>query len=102
MDEHVAHAIVRALRHRAIDVLTVGEANRLADADDEHLAFALSEGRVTFTQDADFLAFASRGHPHADIAYAPQGTPLRELIQGLTLIAQVLSAEEMVGRVEFL
>jgi hypothetical protein len=83
-------------------VLTAGEANRLADPDEDHLSLTLATGRVIFTQDEDFLALAANRLPHAGIAYARQGTPIRELIQGLTLIAQVLTAEEMVGRIEFL
>ncbi len=33
----------------------------LGASDEEHLAFALAEGRVIFTQDADFLRLAAEG-----------------------------------------
>lgn len=42
----------------------------LGASDEEHLAFALAEGRVIFTLDADFLRLAAAGHEHAGIAYA--------------------------------
>lgn len=51
-DEHISRAVVRGLRQRGINVLSVAEANRLGATDEEHLAFALAEGRVVFTHDA--------------------------------------------------
>lgn len=101
-DEHVSKAVVRALRRRDIDVLTVAEAQRLGASDQNIMAFALSEGRIIFTQDDDFIRLAADGHPHAGIVYAQQGTSIRQIIQGLTLISQVLSAAEMAGQIEFL
>jgi uncharacterized protein with PIN domain len=101
-DEHVSKAVIRGLRQRGVDVLTVPEANKLGATDEEHLAFALAEGRVVFTQDDDFLRLASSGKAHAGIVYAPQHTPIGEIIQGLMLIFQVLEAEDMIGNVEYL
>ena len=101
-DEHVAKAVIRGLRQRGVDVLTVPEANKLGVDDEGHLAFALLESRVVFTQDDDFLRLASSGNAHAGIVYAPQHTPIGEIIQGLMLIYQVLEAEEMIGKVEYL
>jgi len=101
-DEHVAKAVARGLRQRGVDVLTVAEANRLGAADEEHLAYAFAEGRVVFTQDNDFLRLASLGKTHAGIVYAPQHTPIGEIITGLMLIYHVMEAEEMMGNVEYL
>ncbi len=36
-DEHVARAVVRSLRQRGVDVLTVPEADLLGASDEEHL-----------------------------------------------------------------
>ena len=102
MDEHVSKAVIRGLRQRGIDVLSVPEANMLGASDEEHLAFALSERRVLFTQDADFLRLSAKGQQHAGIAYAKQGVPVGDIIQGLMLIVQVLDAEEMKGKIEYL
>jgi hypothetical protein len=70
--------------------------------DEEHLARALSEHRVIFTQDDDFLRLHSAGAEHAGIVYAPQGTPVGAIVQGLMLLYQVLSPEDMRQHVEFL
>ena len=102
MDEHVAKAVIRGLLQRGVDVLSVVEANMLGAKDHEHLEFALKQRRVVFTQDDDFLQLAARGHAHAGIVYAPQHTAVREIIQGLMLIYQVIEAEEMVNHCEFL
>jgi hypothetical protein len=36
-DEHIARAVVRGLRQRGVDVLTVVEAGLLGDSDEAHL-----------------------------------------------------------------
>jgi hypothetical protein len=45
---------------------------------------------------------AASGASHAGIAFAPQGAPIGTIISGLLLIGSVVSAEEMVGSVEFI
>lgn len=57
--------------------------------------------RALFTQDADFLRLAAGGAAHAGIVYAHQQTPIGRIIRGLVLVHQMLSAEEMVDKVEF-
>lgn len=101
MDEHVPFAVTQGLRRRGVDVLTVQEAAMHAASDEEYRAFALSQGRVIFTQDADFLRLHAAGLHHAGIAYAPQQTPVGDMIRGLILIAEVLEASEMAGHVEY-
>jgi uncharacterized protein DUF5615 len=101
-DEHVAKAVVRGLRERGVDVLTAAEAKMLGAADEEHLRRALQDFRVVVTQDHDFLRLHANGLEHAGIAYAPQGTPIGEIIRGLMMVYQVLDAQEMSRHVEFL
>lgn len=101
-DEHVAKAVIRGLRQRGVNVLAAQEAGKLAAEDREHLALALVEHRVVFTQDDDFLRLASTGQDHAGIVYAPQHTPIGVIIRGLMLIHQVLEAEDMTDNIEFL
>ena len=74
----------------------------LGAGDAAHLAFAFSQGRVIFTQDDDFLRLAAQGHEHAGIVYAHQRTAIGDIVRGLVLICNVLSAEEMSGNIEFL
>ncbi len=101
-DEHVAMAVVRGLRQRGVDVLTVVEAGMLSASDVEHVMRARNDGRVIVTQDDDFLRLHAEGVEHRGIVYAPQGTSIGDLIRGLMLIYEVLDAEEMRGNVEFL
>jgi uncharacterized protein with PIN domain len=101
-DEHIARAVVRGLRQRGVDVLTVPEAGLMGAPDVEHLRFAVRVQRVIITQDDDFLRLAAAGEPHAGIVYAPQHTPVGTIIRGLMLIVRVLDAAELQGRIEFL
>jgi len=101
-DEHVHRAVIRGLRQRGVDVLTVSEAGLLGAPDAEHLHRAQQEGRVIFTQDDDFLRLAAAGANHPGIVYAPQRTPVGLIVQGLMLIFQVLEPVEMQRHVEYL
>ena len=102
VDEHVGSVIVLGLRRRGVDVMTVTEAGMRGSNDEAQLAFALNAGRVTVTQDRDFLRLAASGMPHAGIVYAQQGMPIGIIIGGLLLIYNVLSAEEMMDSVEYI
>lgn len=102
MDEHVPRAVTEGLRRRGVDVLSAREAGMLEADDERHLAFALSEGRVIVTQDADFLRLHAAGHRHAGIVYAPQQMPIGAIIRGLMLVHDVLSPQDMTNHVEFL
>ena len=101
-DEHVSKAVVRGLRQRGVDVLTVPEAGLLGASDQEHLERARTEGRVIFTQDADFLKLHAAGRAQAGIVSAPQHASVGDIIRGLMLVFQVLDAEDMQGQVEYL
>lgn len=101
-DEHVARAIVVGLRQRGIDAVSLPEANLLGSSDINLLNYAHADGRIIVTHDSDFLRLHAAGHPHAGLVFAPQNHPVGDLIRRLILIAQVLSAEEMIGHVEFI
>lgn len=101
-DEHVPRAVVRGLRDRGVDVLTVGEAALLSATDQTHLEKAAADGRVLVTQDDDFLRLHALGHPHCGIVYAAQGASVGAMIRGLMLIYQVLEPEDMRQHIEFL
>jgi uncharacterized protein with PIN domain len=101
-DEHVPRAVVRGLRERGVDALTVSEARMLGASDEEHLTFARREGRVLFTQDDDFLRLHASGVEHAGIVYARQPATIGDMIYGLMLVVEVLDSDEMKGHVEFL
>lgn len=103
LDEHVDPAVARGLRSHGIDVTTTVEAGLRTSADVAQLAFATAEGRVLVTHDADFLRMADAGARHAGIAYCRRtARTIGEMIRMLILIHEVLAAEEVVDRVEFL
>jgi hypothetical protein len=102
LDEHVAHAVANGLAQRGVDAITASAANMLQVPDIEHLVFAASQNRTIFSQDADFLRLHAAGHQHAGIVYAHQQTPIGDIVSGLMMIFDVMSAEEMRNHIEFL
>ena len=98
----MAKAVVKGLRERGVDILTVAEAGMLGASDLENIVLARKEYRVIFTQDDDFLRLHSAGVEHSGIVYSPQQTPIGKIIHGLMLIYEVLNAEDIKGHVEFL
>jgi predicted nuclease of predicted toxin-antitoxin system len=102
LDEHVDHAVADGLRRRGIDCSTTVDASLLGAHDPDQLAFAKSQGRVLFSNDADFLCAHNQGIEHCGIAYCHQQSPsVGEIIRALELIWEVLEPEEMHNQVEF-
>jgi predicted nuclease of predicted toxin-antitoxin system len=103
LDENVSQAIANGLRRRGIDVSTTPEENLIAKLDEEQLNFAVSQKRVIFTQDTDFLRLHHREISHYGITYCQQKSKsIGEIVQGLMLISQVLEVEEMIDPLEYL
>jgi predicted nuclease of predicted toxin-antitoxin system len=103
LDERVDPDIASALRRFRIDVTTTVEAGLRTLDDEAQLAYACAERRVIVTHDADFLRLASQSNDHPGIAYCHQTSrSIGEIIRTLILIYEVLTPEEMAGRVEFL
>ncbi|HSK78328.1 MAG TPA: DUF5615 family PIN-like protein [Thermoanaerobaculia bacterium] len=103
LDEHVDPAIALALRRHGVDVTTTIEAGLRTHDDAAHLEFARASRRVIVTHDADFLRLASGTADHWGIAYCHRtARSVGEVIRGLVLMYEVLTLEEMRGRVEFL
>lgn len=102
VDEHIARAVVAGLRRRGVDVAMPGEVDRRGASDAEQLTFATAEGRVIVTRDHDFLRLHAAGMTHTGIVFVTADATVGEIIRGLTLLYQVLEAEEMRNHVEFL
>jgi predicted nuclease of predicted toxin-antitoxin system len=102
LDEHVSRVVAKGLRRHGVDVLSVTEANMLGACDEKHLEKAAFENRCIFTQDDDFLRLHASGRIHAGIIYAQQGKAIGEIIAGLMLVYEVLSADDMRNHVEYL
>ncbi len=66
------------------------------------LRWPLPKDGSSYTQDADFLRLAQQGNPHAGVVYAAQQTSVGAIIRGLLLVSYALSAQDMVGNIEFL
>jgi predicted nuclease of predicted toxin-antitoxin system len=103
LDEHISTQIATGLRRRNIDVTTTVEAGLTGSTDVEQLEFASSSGRVMVTQDNDFLRLHAQGAGHAGIAYCQQQSlSVGEMLRRVILVYDLLSAEEITGKVEFL
>ncbi|MEH2066550.1 MAG: DUF5615 family PIN-like protein [Nostoc sp.] len=102
LDENVDPAIGLGLRRYGIDVTTTNDVELRTQSDEVQLVFIQETQRVLFTQDADFLIIASSRLDHPGITYCKKGTrSIGEIIETLVLIYEVMTPEEMVGRVEF-
>lgn len=103
LDEHIPHAVAVGLRRLGIDVTTTTDAGLLGTDDTQHIQHALTQHRVIFAEDADYLALASAGVEHAGLVYCHQNTrSIGQMIRGLQLIWEVYEPEEMRNRVEFI
>ena len=101
-DEHIAQAVVYALRQRHIDVQSAKDARTMWFPDENQLALAHRQGRVLVTRDKDFTRLHAVGSPHSGIAYFPKTAAVGEMIASLALLAQLKTAEELVGCIEYL
>ena len=100
--------LVRALRARAVDVVTALEVNMIERDDDEQLEWATSQGRAIYSFNvADFYRLHTlllkEGKSHGGIILARQqqysvGEQMRRLLK----LISAKSAEEMRSQVEFL
>lgn len=102
-DEHIPHAVAKALRQYGVDVSTSIEAGLHQADDSAHLEYARLAGRVIVTFDADFLQFHATGVEHAGIAYIrPNSRSIGNLIEMLRLFYELFLADEMTNRLEYL
>ena len=101
-DEHVDPAIAVALRRAEIDVTTTLEAGLRTKDDEAQLNFSRTERRVIVTRDQDFLCIARTTKDHPGVVFYTASQSLREIIEGLILVYEVMSPSEMAGHVEYL
>jgi len=101
LNEHVDPAIASALRRAEIDVTTTIEAGLRTKNDEAHLQFALIERRVIVTRDQDFLRFAAKKSDHCGIVFYTANQSMREIIEGLILIYEVMVPEEIHNKIEY-
>ena len=102
LDESVSNAIAQGLRMRGIDVTTSPDEGLIGASDEEQLAYALSQGRVIFTFDDDFLVLSAMGLEHCGIIYSHQRQSIGKIISNLVLIWECLEPDYIYKNVEFL
>jgi len=103
LDEHMPRAVTREVRRLGLDIESTVEAGLRGTPDYVQLAHAHSQGRVMVTADVDFRRLHNAGQEHSGIAYFP-GRPrsIGEIVEMLVLVHASYTAEEMVGRLEWL
>src|SRR4051812_40498434 len=94
-EDSMDHELVLALRGRGVDVLTTLEAGMLARSDEEHLAFAATQGRVLYSFNvahfcALHAAWLSGGRSHAGLILGQQ--------QHFSIGEQIRRLLKMIGR----
>ncbi|MYC29005.1 MAG: hypothetical protein F4X65_02795 [Chloroflexi bacterium] len=102
-DEHIDYDIIVGLVGQGIDAVSAQQIGLAATDDALILAEARRLGRVIYTGDDDYLLLNSSGILHPGIFYHhPLKYSIGQAIDAVATACQVLSAEEMANRVEFL
>lgn len=107
IDENVDIRVAQGLRKRGIDAFSVIEKYMSGKSDIEQFNYATSQHAVIFTHDHHFLKIAEefnkRRIVHYGIIFAEMNRlSIGETIKRLSLYAELVSAEEMKNRIEFL
>ncbi len=107
VDEHVALAVIRALRRAGHDPVRFRDYFPEGTNDDVHFERAIHEERVLLTQDTDFLGLSakvlSEGKHHPGIVYWPRGVyRLGQVIQRLKQYLEATTPETRRDMVKFL
>ena len=101
-DEHIPYQVIEGLRRRGIDAISVQQVGLRSATDEVILQTALQSNRSIYTSETDFLRLHSRGFSHPGIIYhRPVQYSIRQAIRIVALACEVLSAEDMANRVEF-
>lgn len=103
LDEHLNPKTARALQDYGVAFTTTVEASLRTSLDDAQLEYVRRQERVLVTNDTDFLRIASRDRNHPGIVFCDRRRhTLGDIIQALILVYEVITPEEMVGRVEYI
>ena len=107
-EDALQDALVQALQSSGVDVMTVGDADRLSFSDEEQLIWATQEKRVIYSFNmGDFhqlhSIFLVEERSHGGIILAPQQRySIGEQLRGLLKIIAEKRAEDMVNQLVFL
>lgn len=95
-------AVAEGLRLRGVDVTTTADARLGGAVDEKQLAFATAEGRVMVTYDRDYVRLNAQGVRHAGIAFLPKRMEIGAIIEGLLVLVEVFTADEMRNQVQYI
>jgi predicted nuclease of predicted toxin-antitoxin system len=106
-DENVDVRVAEGLRRRGVEAVSVYDEGKEGLTDTEQLAHAASLGALIFTHDPDLIEIAidinRKGQDHYGVIFVEmQRLRVGECIRRLALYADVVAAEEMINRIEFL
>ena len=106
-DENVDIRVAEGLRRRGIKAFSAHEKNKTGISDIEHFTYASKQKAVIFTHDHHFLeiakSYTDQGKKHWVVIYVSMTQlSIGECIKRLALYAEVLSAEEMADKLEYL
>lgn len=103
LDENIEIAIAKQLMNRHIEVFTVRDLGLLGRDDIFHLNNATRMGCVLCTYDSDYLELASQGIEHAGIVFGVWDKhTIGDWVKMLVFIYEILNADDMRNRVEYL
>lgn len=105
-DHHIQSAIIAGLRRGGIDVLTTRDEGTGRLEDERLLERATALDRVLLTEDKDFFRISaqwwSQGREFPGIIHVDQdGARLGQLIEDITLIVRLISADEMRNQIQW-
>jgi len=101
-------ALVTALRNSGIDVMTAAEANRLGDADEQHLRWATEQQRVLYSFNVkDFsrihnALIAQEGSHAGIIVVTRQGFSIGQQLQGILRLMAEKSETDLRNQLVYL
>lgn len=106
LDEDVDVVIAALLQAKGYDVLTVRDADRLQETDENQLAYAISHTRAIVTHNrADFEAltqtYFQTGQTHFGIIIAVRRPP-QDIAKRLAAILDQVTADEMHNQVRYI
>lgn len=106
-DENVDVRVAEGLRKRGITAFSAVEKEMIGVTDREHFEYAMVMQAVIFTHDHHFIEIAEElteeGKCHWGTIYVDMNRlSVGECIKRLALYAEILSAEDMKGQIEFL
>lgn len=93
-DEHIPYAVVRGLKAKGIEAVSIHEENISSISDAHLLDYCTQKGRIILTNDSDFLKLA-KTKSHSGIVYLlSQYTTVGDIIRAIVRLIDTYSTED--------